>query len=144
MPMKSKISLIVLSLSFSTLANAAPDIKAGLWEINSLSEIQGLPIAMPPIKHKATECLSKDKSLDPKKLLQNEHCEIPTLNNEGNTMSWTMNCEQDGIKMTGSGEVSYQNTSMTGSFTMNMSGDPVAGGMQMKTKLTGHYVGACQ
>jgi len=142
--MKIKISLIFFAVSLSTTVNAAPDIKAGLWEINSSSEIQGLPVAMPPIEHKATECLSKDKSLDPKKLLQNEHCEIPTMNDAGNTISWTMNCEQQGIKMTGNGTVTYQNTSMTGNFTMNMSGDSAAGGMKMKTTLTGRYIGACK
>ena len=140
--MKIKINLVLVAMVLSTTANAAPDVKEGLWEIKSSTTMQGVPMTMPAMEHVMTECISKE-SLDPKSLMQQQGCDIATKNGNGNSISWTMKCQQQGMHMTGKGSATYQHTSMKGRFNMDMSGGG-AGGLSMKTVLNGRYIGACR
>jgi len=140
-----KIFLVMLSAmaTQSVMAEDSklPDIKEGLWELTSTAEMSGMPVAMPPMSTTTKECVSKN-SLDPKALLKSQNCEITEMNIRANTATWKMNCSQQGIQMTGDGNISYQHESFSGIFNMNMQGQ--GGAMKIVTKTSGRYLGACQ
>jgi hypothetical protein len=136
--------LFISGFGFSAIIFAEttqPDIREGLWELEFKGEISGISEQMPPITTSLKQCMSKDNAYDPQQMLKKENCTLANLNVHNSSASWTMSCDQKGIKMTGSGQFNFQKESMSGVVTMNMSGE--AGGMTISTQTTGHYIGVC-
>ncbi len=137
--MKKRMTLSALLLGFSQLCPAGPDVKPGLWEITSQVEMSGIPVQVPSVTK--TECITT-QSLDPEQILNDQNCRFSKSDNGSNTVTWQMTCDQQGVTMTGTGVMSYSDTSFNGKFDMEMSGE--AGPVTMSTSINGHYVGACQ
>lgn len=143
--MKKNSLLITLFLAASHNVIAAepePDIKEGLWELNATAVMSGIPVAMPPMSTTSKECMSKKSAIDPRTLLKNQNCEISDMKIHANAASWKMRCNQQGIQMTGDGNINYQHESFNGVFNMAMQG--AAGAMKIVTNMTGRYIGACK
>ncbi|NOQ36700.1 MAG: DUF3617 family protein [Methylococcaceae bacterium] len=143
--MKRNIFLITLCLAVNhnvIAADVEPDIKEGLWELTSTATMSGMPMEMPPMKTTSKECMSKKSAMDPRTLLKNQNCEITDMKIQSNNASWKMSCNQQGIKMTGDGNINYQHESFNGVFNMNMQGE--GGAMKIVTKTVGRYLGACK
>jgi hypothetical protein len=135
--------LCLLLSQSATAESSLPDIKEGLWELSFQSQITALPTPMPSVAYTSEQCLSKKTAADPQTLLQNNHCEISNLNQQADRVTWQMRCQQQGIEMTGDGNVSYQHESFSGTFNMNMQGEG-AGAMKITTQTTGRYLGMCK
>lgn len=134
-----KIKSILMLFPFAVFqVNAGPDVREGMWKITSQVLMSGMPIEIPSMTR--TECINK-QSLDPEVLLKDYNCQFNQTSARSNFYSWTMSCDQQGIKMNGTGELTYQNTSFNGNFDMEMSGG--AGPIKMSTSITGEYIGAC-
>ena len=134
--------LIVSILLFFTLsaANAElPDVQEGQWEIISKASIVGMPSEIPPLVQK--QCFTQ-KSMSPENLLKENNCTMSNMDIQANNVSWSMNCQQQGMMMQGSGNIQYQKTSFSGTFDLTMSG-AAEGGMGMNTTITGRYLGKC-
>jgi len=116
-----------------------PDIQEGLWEVSSEANIPGMPMQMPAVTME--QCFTK-QSMKPENILQQNNCQMDTMDIQNNSARWSMTCQQDGMTMQGSGKIQYQKTSFSGVFDMTMSGAP-QGAMSIQTKLTGHYIGKC-
>ena len=137
--MKIQVLIVLFLLGLAQHVVAEPDIKEGTWEITSQMEMAALPIKIPPIKFK--QCFTK-QSMTPEQILRNNNCEMQNMDVKSNSVSWEMSCQQQGMQMTGKGNLVYQKTSFSGNFDMTMNG----GGneaMNIRTKLSGQYIGPC-
>jgi len=140
-----KLQLLLALLLFVTTEGAVaeaegPDVKEGMWEITSQMEMPGMPMAVPPVTFK--QCFTK-QSMKPENILRNNNCTMQKMDVRSNSVSWQMRCQQQGMQMTGSGNIDYQHTAFSGNFVMQMSSANQAS-MNMNTKLTGRYIGPCQ
>lgn len=135
---------LVVTLLLSVAAPAAyaqvvPDIKEGLWEINSQASIVGMPMEVPSLTQK--QCFTQ-QSMSPENILQQNNCQMQNMDIQSDQVSWSMSCQQEGMNMQGSGKIQYQKTSFSGTFDLMMSGAK-EGSMGMNTKIIGHYIGPC-
>lgn len=132
------LGLFMFAVSGQVLAD--PDIKLGKWETTVTSELEGMPFAPPPMTF--TDCLTKE-DLVPDMEPPDQQCDVMEHEVKGNTVSWRMRCQQDGIATRGQGEIRYSGETYRGEMTIIMSGGPM-GEMKMKQTLQGRWLGACQ
>lgn len=137
--MNKLLFVFMLILSTSVASVELPDIKEGLWEVSSVTNIPAMPIKMPAMK--IEQCFTK-ANMQPENILQQNNCTMNSMDIQNNLASWSMSCEQDGMTMQGEGKINYQKTRFSGTFDMTMSGSP-QGAMTIQTKLTGRYIGVC-
>ncbi len=140
-----KLQFVLALLLFAMMESVAaemevPDVKEGMWEITSQMEMPGMPMAVPSVISK--QCYTK-QSMKPENILRNNHCTMQKMDLRDNSVSWQMRCQQQGMQMTGTGNIDYQHTSFSGNFNMKMSGANQPA-MQMNTRLKGRYIGPCQ
>jgi|GEM_PF-579015 hypothetical protein len=113
-------------------AFAGPQLNPGKWEITTTTQMAGLPAQS--AKH--TQCLTADDAV-PTSHDPNQSCEISDIKTKGNTITWKVHCTGGGGKINGNGSVTYSGNTMNG--TLNMT----TGGMQIKSKISGRRIGAC-
>ena len=124
--------LAVVSIAYG---ETGPDIQEGLWEITVDIEIAGMPMKMPASTY--TQCIRKDNAV-PRSAQPDGACTPKDVHVKGNTVSWTVSCDNPGGKMTGKGIIIYHKDKMDGH--MNMEGQ----GMNMTTHFKGHRIGSCK
>jgi hypothetical protein len=139
--MKTKLffGLFLVFMVQQSVAAQKIDAQPGQWEISSQMQMQGLPIKVPPIKQ--MQCIT-EKDLVPKGVHQQKNCAASDIKITDNQVSWSMKCQTKAGEVTGKGKVTYQKTSFTGSFQMEMPGPQ--GKMVMTNDLKGRYIGRCQ
>lgn len=115
---------------------SALDLEDGLYEMTSQVEMPGM--ALPPTT--VTQCLTQEDPV-PNKSADGGHCDILDTTSEGNTVRWSMECRQQGQKMTSTGEMTYYGDRFEGTIQTVMGSQ--AGNMTMTTKVTGKRVGDC-
>lgn len=120
-------------------AGAAPDVQTGLWESYIESEIEGLPMSPPPMTHR--NCVKED-DLVPKMETPGQECRVIEHDTSGKTVTWKVQCKQDGMTMTGDGRITYAGESYQGRVIMTMDGGPM-GAMKMTQTMTGRRIGDC-
>jgi hypothetical protein len=94
---------------------AAPPLQEGMWETTMETTMEGLPFAIPATVVKTKQCMTK-KDMIPKDENQ-KNCTMKNQKISGNKASWEFECNQDGSKVTGKGEVTYTGTSSSGTMT---------------------------
>ncbi|MCD6526814.1 MAG: DUF3617 domain-containing protein [Desulfuromonas sp.] len=125
--------LVVLLLALSLVQSClAMDVEEGLWEMTTRMEMPGMPMQMPAITF--TDCLTEDDVIP-----QDSQCEVTDLVKDGNTIRYTMHCNQDGQQMTAKGEFTYSGKKMSGKVVTQMSEQ-----MSMTTVYNGHWIGPCK
>lgn len=137
--MVGKLTALGLVFSFFCLlgtAVAGPEMNPGKWEITTETEMVGMPMKVPPVTH--TQCLTSEDLVPQSDEASNE-CKITDVEVSGNTVSWKIICTGQNGRMEGTGRVTYSGDRMEGFMDMAM---PDAG-MQVKSKITGHRIGAC-
>jgi hypothetical protein len=139
--MLKKITLIftLTCASFLFSMNSfAFDFNPGEYQITSKVEMPGMPGGMPPIT--ITECVSKQ---DPIPQINNtdQDCTIQNMKKNGNTVTWEMECNQEGQKIESKGKMVYSGDNFTGTITTTMGTE--AGNMVVNTKITGTRIGSC-
>ncbi len=133
---------LVISFIFSTAGFAAAnssniDMNDGRWEITIKMEMENIPFAMPPMTY--TTCLT-NKDLIP---VQDEasdaaNCKMTRHEVKGNTVNWSITCNDDGVKTTSKGKITYAGDSFKGEMTVQTPDAP-----PMVQKMSGHRVGSC-
>lgn len=63
------------------------------------------------------------------------------MKTEGDTVTWSMACDNDGGKMTGKGTITYRGGTFDGTMTMEMVQDGET--MEILTRLNGKKIGPC-
>ena len=123
----------ILVLAVPAVAADNP-VKPGKWQWSMQMEIPGMPFKMPPIK--MTHCVTEEdaKSAIPQNQ-KDKDCKVGEYEVDGKTIKWTVDCPKQ--KMTGKGEITYTDDSMTGEMVMN------SDGQEITTKYTGKRLGNC-
>ncbi len=131
------VSVIVLAFVSVSCAGGAPDMKEGRWEISTKTEMPGMPMSIPTMKH--TQCLTK-KDLIPQNNQPGNECKITTTSVAGNTVTWNMQCSGNGADMEGRGSITYSGNSFKGKIEITMSKTS----MKMISHISGHRIGDCK
>lgn len=136
---KSAMFLIVAALVLWTAA-AQAQLKDGLWEITSQAQISGMQQQMPPAT--VRQCITKS---DPvvKNQDKDYNCKTTSLKVSGNTVTYAVECKGKEGTMFSEGKNTYTGSTMEGTSTTSfkMQGQPA---MQIKTKMSGKYIGPCK
>jgi len=136
----SAVLILIAGVSLS-YAGAGPNIHEGNWEITSTMEMEGMPAgSAAPMKY--SQCLTS-KDAVPKSPDTVKGCAIKNMKTAGNTVTWTMRCEEQGAAIDGSGTVTYSSDTMKGTIKMTLN-DPEGGKMQMTQRMSGKRIGDCK
>lgn len=134
-----KKTMISLAMAFiftlSAWADSGPAMNEGQWEMTIETEMKGMPMKMPPTIF--TQCITKQDPV-PQSQQPGQQCAAKDVVTDGNTVTWTIECDTPGGKSTGKGKVTYDKDSMQGSMTMSVQG------MEMTTRFKGRRLGPCQ
>lgn len=122
---------------------AAPDMQDGMWEITSKTEIQGLPPgSMPPnMSHTMKQCMTRQDAV-PHDQLKNPSCKMIDTKVDGNTVSWNMQCKNNGGTVESTGKITYSGNTFSGETRVNTSGSGQK--MKMVQKMSGRRIGDCK
>lgn len=144
-----KILLVLIGLFCLCHAGAAlaePNIREGLWEITTKTEITGMPAdAIPPVTQ--THCLT-DKNKIPQLLQKDQDCQITDIKTQGNEASWKMKCRSQANLITGSGKITYKGDRFDGIVHIRMQQveaerQAEAAPMKLIQHIQGRYSGKC-
>ena len=69
-------------------------------------------------------------------------CKITDMETKGNTVTYAMECTQQGMTIKGTSEMTYKGDSFEGTSQTNMG--PAAGGMTVTTVTKGKRIGNCE
>ena len=136
--------IAVIALAVATGARAAePAFNPGLWETTITMEMKGGPKGVHAMPPKTERHCIKTKSIDhvPKPGMD-KSCKVDQKQKGANTMTWTMQCENQGRVSKGYGESTTDGDSGHGFFEMTMDGGP-SGPMVMRTNFKSKRVGEC-
>ncbi|MFO7931617.1 MAG: DUF3617 domain-containing protein [Thermodesulfobacteriota bacterium] len=119
---------------------AGPNIKEGQWEITTELEMPGMPDNMPQKRFSHKECLSKDDYVPQgsQSSAPGGDCEIKDIRTNGDTVSWTMQCDTGHGQMNGEGTITYSGDTLKGTIKMLMQG------VQTTQHLQGRRIGDCK
>jgi hypothetical protein len=129
----SAVSVLML---MSTAAWAGPEMpmKEGQWEMTIETEMEGMPMKMPPSTF--SQCVTKKEPV-PQDQQQGQTCKTKDVVVKGDTVSWTMVCDTPAGSSTGQGKIAYKGDTMEGTMTMQVQG------MKMISRFSGRYTGPC-
>lgn len=144
--MKSSIFIalaIGVALMWCTATQAADlNMKDGLWEITTKTEMKGMPgMNVPPQVMK--QCMTKKDSVPqqgPKE--KNPNCKITENNTTGNTVSMVMVCKEKDMTSEMRTNLTYRGESFDGTSVMTMK-DKSGKTQQINTKMSGKRLGPC-
>ena len=138
--MLKKIFLFsILCLLLTIMPSWGLDMNPGKYEITAKMEMKGTPGGMPA--QTMTQCITKQDPA-PFGSANAQGCKITDMKTKGNTVTYTMECEQQGMKTKTTGEITYKGDTFEGTSKTEMG--PAAGGMTVKTKITGKRIGKCE
>ncbi|MBS3919484.1 MAG: DUF3617 family protein [Deltaproteobacteria bacterium] len=136
--MVKKICLILV-IAFLTLflkdMAQCQNMKEGLWEITSKTEVPGMPMKMPPQTY--THCLTK-KDMVPQKEEPGQECKMVKHDIKGDTVSWLIECKTKEGPAVFNGKITYKGETFEGVIKMKQSD------MEMTQNLSGKWIGKCQ
>ncbi len=137
--MHKTLVTVMVSLFMLWGTGAWAELKDGLWEFTSQTEIAGMQHQVPPNTFR--QCITKG---DPvlKNQDKNYNCKTTSMKISGNTVNYSVTCSGKDGEMQMTGTSTYTGNTMQGSSTTNfkMAGQPA---MQMKSKTSGKYIGPC-
>ena len=129
--------VIVISLVWVTGASA--EMKEGLWEIRTKSEIKGMSMQMPATAMK--QCMTKkDMTPKPEKQPKGQECTTKNQKVSGDTVTYTMECKSANSTTVQNGKIACKGDSFDGATdtTMKTNGQP---DMKMTSAMSGRYLG---
>ena len=115
------------------------DLEDGRYEITSTVKMEGVPMQPPPTT--ITECLTKQDPV-PNQQADGGKCKITNMKTTGDTVTWEMECNQQGQQMKSKGQMAYRGKHFEG--TVHTQIGPQAGSMKMTTTIKGKRIGDCQ
>jgi len=131
---------VILALVWLTGASAAePNMKDGLWEITTKTEMKGMPGKVPANVMK--QCLTKKESV-PQNKNPKSNCKMIDQKASGDTVTWTMACKEKDGTIESRGTITYKGDTFDGTTKTTISGK---GGktQEIATKMSGKRLGPC-
>lgn len=143
--MARKFIFIFVILFMSVCMWASPgsaQIKEGLWEITTKSEMKGLPMQIPPTITK--QCITKKEPFPmPDKQEKGQECKIKEQKISSDTVTYAMECkDKTGAVVTTSGKSTYKGNTFNGTTDITMKSKE-QGTIHMKNTMSGKYIGPC-
>jgi hypothetical protein len=138
--MVKKTAIIGMFVSLLILALPAwgIDLKPGKYQITSKVNMPGMPGGMPP--QTITQCMTEQDPV-PHTSAGANGCKITNMTTEGDTVKYTLVCEQQGMQSESSGEMTYKGETFYGTTQTKMG--PSGGGMTITTKINAKRIGKC-
>ncbi len=112
------------------------DLKPGKYEITTKVKMPGIPVEMPP--QITTQCLNEQTPIPDAGA---QGCKLTDMKTKGNTATYTMECNQQGMEITSTGNIIYDKISFEGTTQTTMG--PTTGGMTVTTVIKGKHIGKC-
>jgi len=135
---KQVVFFIGVLLALPAAGAAAPNMREGLWEVSAAAA--GGKVPPTTVQH----CMTQKDMQNPQKFVsggEGTGCEIKDHKTQGNVVTWDMVCTGK-TPMTGSGTITFAETSYTGHSTLSvMRGDKA---VPMTIRYTGKYLGPCK
>lgn len=135
---------MVLALAWCGGTQAADlNMKDGLWEITTKTEMKGMPGNIPPSKMK--QCMTKKDNVpqqQPGEKGKNPNCKMTENKVSGNTVTWTMVCNEKDGTMENKGQMTYKGDTFDGTSVMTMK-DKSGKTQQITSKMSGKRLGPC-
>ncbi|MBU0751408.1 MAG: DUF3617 domain-containing protein [Gammaproteobacteria bacterium] len=138
--MTVRTAILATLAAASGLAQAAPVMQPGMWEITTRMEMPGMPAGMG--QHVTQICYRASDVQDVSRTVpKDKNCEVKDYKLSGNTASWRMECRGE-TAMSGSGTFTYAGNSYSGTtkFTMKQGGQT----MNMTQTYSARRVGDCK
>ena len=139
---------IAIALSLSVFASTAwagaANMKEGLWEITSRTEVPGMPAGMKMPGMTLQHCftsdeISRNQAIKPDK---QSDCKMTNMQQSGNAMSWTMECSgKHASRIEGKGVFNGDNYSVTNTIRF-LNGRMK--GQAMATNVSAKRLGGCK
>lgn len=130
-----KAIITLLCVSALPALSSAANMRDGLWEISSRTDMPGMPVKAQPtvVRH----CYTKEEVRDQKRVIARDGaCTITDMKSSGTRVNWTMKCAGPN-PATMTGETVFGDDSYTS--TMHMK----SGGHSMTTRVKARRVGNC-
>ncbi|MCX5806547.1 MAG: DUF3617 family protein [Proteobacteria bacterium] len=133
---------VVALLTLVWVTAGSAEIKEGLWEITTKTEIKGMPGQMPATTTK--QCITKNDVVPkPEKQEKSQECKIKDQKVSGDTVTYAMECkDRSGTIVEISGKTTYKGNTFDGTTNTTMKSKE-EGTMQMTSKMSGKYIGLC-
>lgn len=125
-----------------TGAPAGVNMQEGNWETTVQMTMEGLPVPMPPTTYTSTQCLTR-KDMVPHTASKRQKCKIRNQKVTGDTVTWSMICEDGGGRSEGEGRITYAGNSFSGQIKMKLSTTGESQSMRSTMKMTGKRLGNC-
>jgi hypothetical protein len=138
MAKKTAIIGMLVGLLIIALPAWSMDLTPGKYEITSKVDMPGMPGGMPPTT--ITQCLTEQDPV-PHTSAGANGCNITNMTTEGDTVKYTLVCEQQGMQNKSSGEMTYKGENFYGTTQTKMG--PSGGDMTITTKISGKRIGEC-
>lgn len=113
----------------------------GKWETTMEVSMEGMPTKMPPMK--TTQCITKKNAVPGDSEKQHNNCKVIEQKISGNTVSWKVKCDNQGMTTLSDGEVTYNGTTYKGNMTTKMTGKD-GKSQTTKVKMAGKRIGDCK
>ena len=139
MMLKKICTLLVLGMLIAALPAWGLNLNPGKYEITTKVEMSGMPGGTPP--QTMTQCLNEQDPV-PDSSAGAQGCKITDMKTSGNTVTYTMECNQQGMKTKSTGEMTYNGDSFEGTTQTSMG--PAAGDMTVTTVVKGKRISKCE
>lgn len=131
--------IIALAFLFAILTVAraeGPNVKEGLWEITVSSEMQGMPVKLPP--QTVRQCITRE---NPSPVVQEQEgqCQILSLETSGDKVTWEIQCRDKEGTYKIKGEATYHGATFEGKQEMTQYSTTL-----MRSTISGRWVGECE
>lgn len=136
---KATILLLILCMTLIAIPSWALDFEPGKYEITAKIDMPGMPVPIPP--QTIVQCMT-DQDPIPNATPENQDCKIIDLKQTKTTVSWEMECIQQGQKMTSTGNMTYNGVTFEGTIKAKIGAN--AGNMIMTTIVTGKRISDCE
>lgn len=134
--------VLVATLSISSLVCASEiNMRPGKWEITGKTEMTGMPMQMQIPETTFSSCIKEEDLDQPFFGEKEQNCKFSETGKSGNSRAWRLECIEDGGKMTGTGEFTFNKDTYSGVMKMNMQRDGQS--MNMTVRYTGKRIGDC-
>jgi hypothetical protein len=132
---------LVIVVSLVWITGASAEMKEGLWQITTKSEMKGMSMQMPATTMK--QCLTKkDMAPKPEKQPKGQECVIKDQKVSGDTVTFTTECKNADSTTVQNVKMTYKGDSFDGATdtSVKTKGQP---DMKMTGTMSGKYLGPC-
>jgi hypothetical protein len=134
------LSCLFAALAAPALATAAPNMEEGNWEVTMKMEMQGMPFAMPPMKH--NQCMTKKDMVPNTSPDKNSSCEVKEQEVSGDTVSWRVVCKDREGTTESEGKITYFGKRYEGAMKAKVTSKR-GEATSINYQIQGRHTGAC-